>query len=164
MGIVPHFTDGRRISAPVFSHYLWQDKMMINGFPVVSVIVIIAAVFFRSVAPSSSTGSIVHAVVDKNDFDKQLTFAGGKLVVVNFSATWCGPCKMMAPTFEAMSSSRLFHHVVFLTVDVDDFEDVAKKYNISALPTFLFIKNKAMVDKVIGANVDKLKELVTTHM
>merc|ERR1712243_150509 len=146
-----------------FSHYLWQDKMMINGFPVLSVIVVIAAVFFRSVAPSSSTGSIVHAVVD-NDFDAQLTFAGGKLVVVNFSATWCGPCKRMAPTFEAMSS-KFFHHVVFLTVDVDDCEDVAEKYEISAMPTFLFIKNKAMVVSALqGANVDKLKELVATRM
>merc|ERR1712243_329195 len=145
-----------------FSHYLWQDKMMINGFPVLSVIVVIAAVFFRSVAPSS--GSIVHAVVDKNDFDKQLTSAGGKLVVVNFSATWCGPCKRMAPIFEAMSS-RFFHRVVFLTVDVDDCEDVAERYEISAMPTFLFIKNKAMVVPALqGANVDKLKELVATRM
>merc|ERR1712008_162070 len=99
-------------------------------------------------------------VEDSDDFKNQLTAAGDKLVVVDFFATWCGPCKMIAPVLEAMSSSM--EDVVFLKVDVDDCEDVAAEYSITAMPTFLFIKSKGKVAALTGANVEKLKELVNT--
>ena len=48
-------------------------------------------------------------------------------------------------------------------VDVDDCEDVAAEYNITAMPTFIFIKNKAKVADLTGANVDKLKQIVASN-
>ena len=63
----------------------------------------------------------------------------GKLVVIDFFATWCGPCKMISPKIEAMAGEM--SNVVFLKVDVDEAEDVAQEYNISAMPTFVFLKN-----------------------
>ena len=63
----------------------------------------------------------------------------GKLVVIDFFATWCGPCKMISPKIEAMAGEM--SNVVFLKVDVDEAEDVAEEYNISAMPTFIFLKN-----------------------
>ena len=105
--------------------------------------------------------TMVHAVKDMDDFNNQLTAAGGKLVVVDFHATWCGPCKMVAPHLEEMS--KTMEEVVFLKVDVDDCEDIAAEYKITAMPTFLFIKSKAKVADLTGANVEKLKELVNTH-
>ena len=58
----------------------------------------------------------------------QLEAAGGKLVVVDFHATWCGPCKMIAPHLEEMD--KTMDDVVFLKVDVDECEDIAEEYKV----------------------------------
>merc|ERR1712168_1481289 len=98
---------------------------------------------------------------NKADFATQLAAAGGKLVVVDFHATWCGPCKMIAPHLEEMD--KTMDDVVFLKVDVDEWEDIAMEYQINAMPTFIFIKNKSKVADLTGANVDKLKEIVASN-
>merc|ERR1711981_605769 len=95
------------------------------------------------------------------DLQSQLAAAGGKLVVIDFFATWCGPCKMIAPKIEAMSGEMA--DVVFLKVDVDENEDAAQEYNISAMPTFIFVKKEAKVADMMGANADKLKSMIATH-
>jgi len=82
---------------------------------------------------------MVHAVENKADFSSQLAAAGGKLVVVDFHATWCGPCKMIAPHLEEMD--KTMDDVVFLKVDVDECEDIAEEYKVTAMPTFIFLKN-----------------------
>merc|ERR1712018_838112 len=105
--------------------------------------------------------TMVHQCSDLNDLNAQLEAAGGKLVVIDFFATWCGPCKMIAPKIVEMDAEM--NNVVFLKVDVDEAEDAAQEYNIQAMPTFLFIKNKQKVADLCGANVDKLKELIKTH-
>jgi thioredoxin 1 len=104
---------------------------------------------------------MVYLCNDLADLNKQIDQAGSKLVVIDFFATWCGPCKMIAPKIEQMAAEM--PNVVFLKVDVDEAEDAAQEYNITAMPTFLFIKNKAKVAELMGANADKLKELVKTH-
>jgi len=104
---------------------------------------------------------MVHQVTDSDDFSSQLKQAGGKLVVVDFYATWCGPCKMIAPHLEEMS--KTMDDVVFLKVDVDECEKVAEDYNIQAMPTFVFIKNGEKVTDLCGANIDKLKEIVAAN-
>ncbi|XP_015928529.1 thioredoxin [Parasteatoda tepidariorum] len=104
---------------------------------------------------------MVHAVEDKDDFDTKLSAAGDKLVVVDFHATWCGPCKQIAPFFAGLAEE--FTDVVFLKVDVDEVEDVATLYDVSSIPKFVFLKNKEKVDEMLGANQDKLKALVTQH-
>ena len=63
--------------------------------------------------------------------------------MIDFFATWCGPCKMIAPQIEEMSKS--LENVVFLKVDVDEAEDAAQEFNVSAMPTFIFMKNNAKV-------------------
>merc|ERR1712012_405466 len=96
-----------------------------------------------------------------SDLETQLKEAGDKLVVIDFFATWCGPCKMISPVLEEMEAQM--SNVKFLKVDVDEAEDVAVHYQISAMPTFIFIKNGQKVADLMGANVDKLKELVTKN-
>jgi len=95
------------------------------------------------------------------ELKEQLKSAGDKLVVIDFFATWCGPCKVIAPQIETMSAEM--PEVVFLKVDVDENEDAAQEYNISAMPTFIFIKKEAKVADMMGANADKLKALVAQH-
>mmetsp|Transcript_6597 Transcript_6597/g.6265 ORF Transcript_6597/g.6265 Transcript_6597/m.6265 type:complete len:177 (-) Transcript_6597:161-691(-) len=86
--------------------------------------------------------------------------AQGKLVVIDFSATWCGPCKMIAPLFKELSDMTELSNVVFLKIDVDENPETAAKYSVSAMPTFLFIKRGEVVDKLMGANPGKLEELL----
>ncbi|KAK8385634.1 hypothetical protein O3P69_016429 [Scylla paramamosain] len=101
---------------------------------------------------------MVYQVKDKDDFDKQLKEAGQKLVVVDFYATWCGPCKMISPKIQEMSEQM--SDVVFLKVDVDESEEVAMAYQVSCMPTFIFIKEGKKVDSFSGASEDKLREFI----
>lgn len=98
----------------------------------------------------------------KEDFDNFLKEAGEKLVVVDFFATWCGPCKKMSPTIKKLAEEYA-DKVFFAKVDVDENSDTAEEQGISAMPTFLLYKNRVKVDSLTGANPDKLKELVQRH-
>ena len=80
-------------------------------------------------------------------------------MVIDFYATWCGPCKIIAPKVDAMAV-QLKDEVVFLKVDVDETDDIAAEYQIEAMPTFVLLKNKAVVEKFSGANESKLKETI----
>ncbi|XP_034473551.1 thioredoxin-2 [Drosophila innubila] len=102
---------------------------------------------------------MVYLVKDGADFKTQLTNAGDKLVVVDFFATWCGPCKMIAPKLEELSQ-QYAEKIVVLKVDVDECESIAMEYEVSSMPTFLFIKNSVKVDQFVGANKDKLTEAI----
>ncbi|XP_029310299.1 thioredoxin-like [Cottoperca gobio] len=100
-------------------------------------------------------------VVDINnleEFRAALKDAGDKLVVVDFTATWCGPCKQISPEFHKQSTTAENVNVVFLKVDVDDAEDVSAECNINCMPTFHFYKNGEKVDEFSGANKDTLLE------
>ncbi|RWS21535.1 thioredoxin-2-like protein [Leptotrombidium deliense] len=106
-------------------------------------------------------GKVTH-IKNADELKGQLEGAGNKLVVIDFFATWCGPCKAIAPIIEKMAT-EFEDSVVFLKVDVDECESVAASYNISAMPTFKFIKEKKEVDEFMGANEAKIKELVQKH-
>ncbi|CAG7822039.1 unnamed protein product [Allacma fusca] len=105
--------------------------------------------------------TLIHSVRDKDDFDNQLKEAGTKLIVVDFYATWCGPCKIIAPKLEEMAQQ--FTDVIFLKVDVDECEEVASSYNITCMPTFMFFKKGEKVDDFSGANADKIRDYILKH-
>ena len=96
-----------------------------------------------------------------NDEYKNLKDAPGKLVVVDFSAEWCGPCKMIAPTFEALSKE--LPDVVFIHVDVDVLEDLPDGADVRGVPTFKFFKDGALLDSFSGADKDKLTKIINQH-
>lgn len=59
--------------------------------------------------------------------------------------------------------SDILSDVIFLKVDVDENPDTAAKYNVSAMPTFVFIKDGVVVDRLMGANPNRLQELIDEH-
>ncbi len=77
-------------------------------------------------------------------------------VVIDFFATWCGPCKKIAPTYEKLSET--FTNVSFFKVDVDESPELVNIYDISAMPTFIFLKDAQLVKKVEGADMEGLEE------
>ncbi|CAA0823395.1 Thioredoxin H2 [Striga hermonthica] len=84
-----------------------------------------------------------------------------KLVVVDFSATWCGPCKMMEPFFNGLSAK--YTDVDFVKIDVDELSDVAREYEVQAMPTFVLLKQGKVVERVIGAKKDELENKILKH-
>uniref|UniRef100_A0AC35FW81 Thioredoxin n=1 Tax=Panagrolaimus sp. PS1159 TaxID=55785 RepID=A0AC35FW81_9BILA len=94
----------------------------------------------------------------KDEFDEALKAAGNKLVVVDFFATWCGPCKIMGPKFHKMSDE--FTNVIFIKVDVDEGEEIVQNYEVRVMPTFCFIKNGETIYTFEGNNPDGLKEAI----
>lgn len=82
-------------------------------------------------------------------------------VVVDFFATWCGPCKRIAPALEKMSEEM--SDVVFLKVDVDELQDLAAEQSVSAMPTFFFFKKGTKIHEVVGASEAKIKEGIEKH-
>ncbi|KAL5203208.1 hypothetical protein ABZP36_014160 [Zizania latifolia] len=102
-------------------------------------------------------GGNVHVITSKEDWDQKIEEANkdGKIVVANFSASWCGPCRVIAPAYAEMS--KTYPQLMFLTIDVDDLMDFSSSWDIRATPTFFFIKNGKQVDKLVGANKPELE-------
>ncbi|BFY99719.1 hypothetical protein BsWGS_02759 [Bradybaena similaris] len=100
----------------------------------------------------------IKQVDTKSDLDKEIANAKF-LVLVDFYATWCGPCKAISPQLEWAEE---FGDVIFLKVDVDINDDAAVAYNIQSMPTFQFYKGGVKVDEVIGADPDKIKRTIVT--
>lgn len=84
---------------------------------------------------------------DKNFQDEVLKSKG--IVMVDFFATWCGPCKMMAPAVERLAKAYEGKMKIG-KLDVDENPDVSQKYEIQSIPTIIFFKNGEMVDKLVG--------------
>ena len=96
------------------------------------------------------------------EFKAKVLVDTDKLMVVDFTAAWCGPCKIIAPKFEAMSKE--FPTVGFFKVDVDENDDTAAEYGIQAMPTFLFFKGgKKLGVNVVGGNEAKLRQLISEN-
>jgi thioredoxin 1 len=79
---------------------------------------------------------------------------------VHLEFSWCGPCKMIAPLFEDLSEEYSDSNVIFVKIDVDTNVESAAKYGVSAMPTFVFLKDGEVVDRLMGANPTKLQEMI----
>ncbi|KAI9650277.1 Thioredoxin-like protein 1 [Ciborinia camelliae] len=84
-----------------------------------------------------------------------------KIVVTDFYADWCGPCKAIAPIYEQLSAklSRP-NKITFTKVDVDTQTEIASTYSVTAMPTFMIFKEGKQVEKVLGADPKKLQDIV----
>lgn len=87
--------------------------------------------------------AVIHA--KESDFGSAIS---GDLVLVDFYANWCGPCKMLAPILENVANERELVNVV--KVDVDECENLARSYGIMSIPTLLLFKNGELKSKRTG--------------
>lgn len=79
----------------------------------------------------------------------------GKLILVDFFATWCGPCQMMMPTIEKLKEKYTKdENAEVITVDIDENPELPAKFSVMSVPSFVFIKNGKAVDTVIGATTE----------
>ncbi|KAF8646268.1 hypothetical protein AX16_007292 [Volvariella volvacea WC 439] len=91
---------------------------------------------------------------------KQVTNAG-QPAVIDFWATWCGPCRAISPVFEKLSNVADYAGVKFYKVDVDALTDVAQEVGIRAMPTFVAFKDGSKVKEVVGARPQELQHLIS---
>ncbi|BFZ62585.1 thioredoxin trx1 [Saitoella coloradoensis] len=103
---------------------------------------------------------MVHLISAAEEFDS--TIAGPQLTVVDFYATWCGPCKAIAPKVTQFSNT--YADAKFVKIDVDELSEVAAKYNIRAMPTFLLFKNGEKVGEVVGASAPNLEKAIKENL
>ena len=100
-----------------------------------------------SPSPNRGVAETIH-LTDAN-FDGALAATEG-LVMVDFWAEWCGPCRAIAPVLEELAEASE-GRVALMKVNVDENHGLAARYGIQSIPTILFFKEGAVVDRVLGA-------------
>ena len=88
------------------------------------------------------------AHIDKNSFQKEVLDYKGT-VMVDFYATWCGPCKMTGPIIEELATEK--SDVKFVKVDVDQNQELSSQFNVFSIPTFIVFKDGQPVNQFVGA-------------
>ena len=87
-------------------------------------------------------------VINEQEFEKAIN--SKKLVVIDFSASWCMPCRMLKPIMERVETK--VKDVNFYNVDIDESEEVAKRYRIFSVPTLVAFRDGKKVDSMVGLN------------
>ena len=107
------------------------------------------------------------AVVEFSDatFDKDV-IKSNEVVLVDFWAEWCGPCKMLAPIVEKIAEDEAYQGKVKIgKVNVDDNPNTASQFGIQAIPTLLLFKGGLIVDRVVGVTSEKdIRKKIEAHM
>jgi thioredoxin 1 len=83
--------------------------------------------------------------INESDFSKEINLSG--VVLVDFFATWCPPCKMLSPILEDISNSRKYKIV---KINIDDNPNIANRFKINSVPTLVVFKNGTPVEKSVG--------------
>ncbi|KAL8918139.1 MAG: hypothetical protein Q9172_005542 [Xanthocarpia lactea] len=105
-------------------------------------------------------GTGVHNLNSKADYEKALD--DPSLMIIDCMATWCAPCKMIAPEIVKMSNTHPAAR--FYKLDIDEVPEVAQELGVRAMPTFIIFKDKQKVGEVVGAHVEALEAKVKDEL
>ncbi len=116
----------------------------------------------RNATSSAPTSSMITGIVrNVNEAGLQEVLSGNRLVVIDFFAPWCGPCRMLAPKLDQLAKDH--QDVAFVKVDVDQCEEASMRFNVSALPTLVAIRNGQVVGRVVGASEIDIQQMVRSN-
>jgi thioredoxin 1 len=106
----------------------------------------------------------MEVIFDNSNFE-ELAIKSDKVVMIDFWAEWCGPCRMVSPIVEEIANEYSGDDAVIGKVNVDENPEISMRFGIRNIPTILFLKNGEVVDKQVGA-VPKhvLEEKLKSHM
>ncbi len=79
--------------------------------------------------------------------------------LIDFGATWCGPCKAIAPFFNSLKEK--YPSIKFFKLDIDENQEMARKYKVESIPCFILFKDGLEEDRMVGANKAKLEEMIS---
>ncbi|CEO94891.1 Thioredoxin domain-containing protein [Plasmodiophora brassicae] len=117
----------------------------------------------RAVQRFGQRGLAVQAVGNGSDFTKLITNARkDRLLVIDYSATWCRPCVEFGPIFDTMSEA-FAQQADFFKVDIDQLPDQTAEARVTAVPTFHLVRNGKTVATVTGADQDELEKMINKH-
>lgn len=100
----------------------------------------------------------VHEIKSIDEFKQAV--AGNNIVVLDAFATWCGPCKAIAPVISKWSDESAYEKVYFAKFDVDELPDLAVELGITAMPTFTLFKDGEKADELIGGHPPVLSKKI----
>ncbi|KAK4363536.1 hypothetical protein RND71_018777 [Anisodus tanguticus] len=113
----------------------------------------------NDVPPTSElAGGNVCLVKSMEKWEEKMSEANnsGKIAVVNFSASWCNPCRAAAPGYRELANK--YTSMIFLTVDVDELAELSTSLDIKATPTFILFRDGRQLDKLVGGNKQELQK------
>jgi len=87
-------------------------------------------------------------VINSEEFNNLVEHVEG-IAVVDFFATWCGPCKMLAPVFQEVGN-ELEGKAKFYKIDIDESLDIARQFNVSTVPTIIIFRNGEPIERLVG--------------
>ena len=101
--------------------------------------------------------------INKDNFSSEV-LENDKLVLVDFWAEWCGPCKQISPRLEELAN-KYSENLTVCKVNVDENRELAIEYNIRSIPALIIFNSGEMVDSLIGAvSLEELEDLVTRNL
>ncbi|MBO3444604.1 thioredoxin [Clostridium sp. CCUG 7971] len=102
-------------------------------------------------------------IIKTNEFSNRVEDKNG-IVVVDFFATWCGPCKMLSPVFESLGND-MENKADFLKVDIDQSMELAERFQVTTVPTVIVFKEGKEMDRLVGfIPKENLKNKVESYL
>ena len=109
------------------------------------------------------TGAYFKANIHDYSHGTDFTYSGDKPIVIDFWATWCGPCKKMAPLFEQWAE-KYKDRIIFLKVNADKENELCNKFKVNALPTFIFLPVGGRPIIEVGARPEVIEQIITEQL
>jgi len=112
---------------------------------------LLGALMIFSCGGGEKNSSKIPLINGQQDMDKAMELSTTRLVMLDLYADWCGPCRMLSPTLEAIAEENK-DRVSLYKVNVDNQPTIARQFNVSGIPLVVFIKNKQVVNSLTGLN------------